>query len=544
MYSPRAQHNTLGHFFDYLAPNSPWKTRVPPWPPDAFALAASALHASGGYLKVVQNWPPASSKSKSNKAWGKMVREVGLEWQRTSLRGRAPSRVEQWWNAVVKARSTPLQDLRQNDAVCDALIQVCASADEASFGFGIPSEDPRRLTQLEWQANLQLLTSNYAQGASLCKEVSPMRARVLPKLHTPQNGLTIRSLSHHLALCDGDTHPRWWWIPLKSDHALNVLVIPWPKRMRPIDFRAIQMPHMRSKNYGYFEYRRDPLEGWSLTAFKSICKSAEREVGKIDGVVLPECALESKDLDILLKWMETEGLSFLVAGVGDKGVDGKKGSNSALFWARPYLGRGSRGSASEGPITVSYKQPKNNRWKLDSNQILQYGIGRKLDLMKNWWENIELHHRSLNFFAICPWLTISALVCEDLARLDDVSDVLRAVGPNLIIALLMDGPQLSSRWPARYATVLADDPGSSVLTVTSLGMAQLSRPPGKPPSRAVALWKDRYKGETIEIELPSDAEAVVLNLSRVPVEEVTADGRSDGGCAAYLTLTGTHPVKL
>jgi 5-methylcytosine-specific restriction enzyme A len=52
---------------------------------------------------------------------------------------------------------------------------------------------------------------------------------------------------------------------------------------------------------------------------------------------------------------------------------------------------------------------------------------------------------------------------------------MRSVGPNLVVALLMDGPQLTARWPARYASVLADDPGSSVLTLTSLGMCLRSR---------------------------------------------------------------------
>jgi hypothetical protein len=48
------------------------------------------------------------------------------------------------------------------------------------------------------------------------------------------------------------------------------------------------------------------------------------------------------------------------------------------------------------------------------------------------------------------------------------ADVMNAIGPNLVIALLMDGPQREHRWPGRYATVLADDPGSAVLTVTCL----------------------------------------------------------------------------
>jgi len=52
---------------------------------------------------------------------------------------------------------------------------------------------------------------------------------------------------------------------------------------------------------------------------------------------------------------------------------------------------------------------------------------------------------------------LTVLICEDLARLDPVNDLVRAVGPNLVMSLLMDGPQLTTRWPARYATVLADD---------------------------------------------------------------------------------------
>jgi hypothetical protein len=61
---------------------------------------------------------------------------------------------------------------------------------------------------------------------------------------------------------------------------------------------------------------------------------------------------------------------------------------------------------------------------------------------------------------------------EDLARPDPVGDLVRSVGPNLVIALLMDGPQLRARWSGRYAMSLADDPGSFVLSVTSLGTTE------------------------------------------------------------------------
>lgn len=176
---------------------------------------------------------------------------------------------------------------------------------------------------------------------------------------------------------------------------------------------------------------------------------------------------------------------------------------------------------------------------------MQYGLGSCLDVASNWWEHISITNRELYFVVLDNWLTICPLICEDLARQDPVGELVRAVGPNLVIALLMDAPQLASRWPARYATVRADDPGSSVLTLTSLGMAELSRPPaGSVASKAIALWKDARSGEAISIELPKDKQGAVLSLSRVFVKEYAADGRNDGGATGYPTLTGVHYVSF
>ena len=91
-------------------------------------------------------------------------------------------------------------------------------------------------------------------------------------------------------------------------------------------------------------------------------------------------------------------------------------------------------------------------------------------------------------------------------------------------------------------SVLADDPGSSVLTLSSLGMVLLSKPFNKPASRVVGLWKDYTSRGAIEIELPPQKNGVVLSLTRQVREEFTADGRGDGGSTAYLILTGMHPI--
>jgi len=138
------------------------------------------------------------------------------------------------------------------------------------------------------------------------------------------------------------------------------------------------------------------------------------------------------------------------------------------------------------------------------------------------------------------------LVCEDLARQDPAADLIRAVGPNLLIALLMDGPQLSGRWPAGYASVLAEDPGTSVLTLTSLGMAERSRPimpSGRAaPRRVIALWRDAIAGE-IQLALDPGDDACVLTLEHQLRTEYCADGRGDGGQTRYPVYAGYRSFK-
>src|SRR5207245_798393 len=116
----------------------------------------------------------------------------------------------------------------------------------------------------------------------------------------------------------------------------------------------------------------------------------------------------------------------------------------------------------------------------------------------DWWEHIDIAHREIFFYLLADGACVTALVCEDLARIDPVQPVVRSIGPNLLIALLMDGPQLERRWPGRYASVLAEDPGSAVLTFTSLGAVHRSDAPGARPSTEVGLWRD-HQGPATEL---------------------------------------------
>jgi hypothetical protein len=108
----------------------------------------------------------------------------------------------------------------------------------------------------------------------------------------------------------------------------------------------------------------------------------------------------------------------------------------------------------------------------------------------------------------------------------------------------MDGPQLRNRWPSRYASVLAEDPGSSVLTITSLGMSKRSRRREEETERddksgVIALWRDAVYGER-EIAIEPDHDACVLSLVCRKKRELTIDGRDDDEQAAFPVFAGVH----
>jgi len=169
-------------------------------------------------------------------------------------------------------------------------------------------------------------------------------------------------------------------------------------------------------------------------------------------------------------------------------------------------------------------------------------LGRTLDPDKKWWEDIDLSNREIAFGLVRDDIVVCALVCEDLARFDPVLPALNSVGPNLVLALLMDGPQLLARWPGRYATVLAEDPGSSVLTLTSLGMVKLARRPGEPECRVIGLWKDAHNAGAKELYLPAGCHGLLLSLKNQPTEQMTIDLRGDERTARALTLEEVWPV--
>ena len=517
---------TIGELLEFLCPGV-LGYEPPSWPPDVFALVMAVLQKSGAYTRVVTNWPPEGERS--SKAWVEEITAVANRWRKDSLVGKVPPEVSRWWSVIASNKNATLQDVAQNRPASDALLQLCAAADEAANGVGIPSGDGGAENEFEWRANEILLFNS-----TLCQRVHPSRVRVLPKLHTPQNGLTIRSLSHHLAfIAGGEIRPEWYTYSRSQGHCLNLLIVPWPEVVQPAQFSAARPKQGKLLNmpgqFGFFTYSPD-VKSRVTRRLSSLLSKGKALVGNIDGVVLPELALTEAEFERASSSIMPKGC-FLISGVSSPSLNPNSPGKNSLRLDLPVA----------PGIRSRIRQEKHHRWKLDKDQISQYGLGNSLDPQVSWWEHIRMEARTLAFISMRPWLTIAALICEDLARQDPMADLVRSVGPNLVLALLMDAPQTVARWPARYATVLADDPGSSVLTVTSAGMAKLSRPPNcelKP--RVVALWKDARTRTPIEIEMPEGASAVVLNLTEELVNEFTADGRDDDTASGYPVLSGMH----
>jgi hypothetical protein len=505
------------------------------WPPDIFAFATTLLQRSDAYCLVVSRWPPSGA---TPSGWANSITEIGKQWRAAAVDAAAPipPQVIGWWDTLSAAGALEVSEVRHRDVLAEACLQLVAAADEASAGTGVI--DPGRQDGYD-RKTLAILLQRPSGGCSLCQAIDPSRAIVLPKMHTPQNGVTIRSLSHNLTLCDsGEVQARWFIPPrgLESE-SLNLLLLPWPLEVLPRSFRRTEgrLANMNPETFGFFTVEGPDSESdkrlLGLQAeIKKLTLRAEHLVGRIDAIVFPELSLHPGDCKALAK---SRG-KIVIGGEGRAAELGTStpGENCAVV-AIPM----------ENSEPLVSRQPKHHRWQLDEQQIAQYGLGAQLDPGCAWWEYIPVGDRSLYFWALSPWLTFCVLICEDLARQEPIARVVRAVGPNLVIALLMDGPQLAARWSARYATVLADDPGSSVLTLTSYGMVQLTTNTGKPPSNVIGLWKDGEGSAPREITLEPGASGVVLCLSRRYINQWSADGRDDAKATGSLLLHGVHQVK-
>jgi hypothetical protein len=494
-------------YFDAFGPAPSWDELVR-WPPDVFALTNLVLDHTEGYRFAVA--PPPERRWPPGRDWNDRVRVAARAWSATSGgggRGELPSLVRRSWDTLTRDRLTSIGKVRSGEAweICEALLTLHSAADEACAAVATKG---RGASPLSFEGGAWRLLQ--AQGS--LSRLSPTRVRVVPKTHFSTRGITIRSLSRYLALCYESVEVRWRSVQPGASNGRRDIVLalfPWPLAVEAADFRSAApapLENMDRERFGFFEFAPErPLD-------TGLVDELLGRAGRVDAVVFPEGAVRPEEIADLERVLERHEASFLVAGA--------RQSPTVSAFGRNYLHFGVRGAAG----WERHEQDKHHRWCLDEDQIRRYHLTRSLDPRKLWWEAIDIRERTLEVVDVGGGVTVTPLVCEDLARLDEVADLVRRIGPSLVLAVLLDGPQLASRWSCRYASILADEPGSAVLTLTSYGMAALSRPPGMPRSRVVALWSSR-PGGTREIELAPRACAVLLTAAIEGKTLWTADGR-------------------
>lgn len=391
-------------------------------------------------------------------------------------------------------------------------------------------------------------------------------ANVLPKVRTPAVGCTLRSLSHHLALLPAAGIARGRWTPNYTrsprhagsmpDGVMNLLLVPMPYSIEARWFKpttvedatgsSAGLPGERQEpRFGYFDIDQSWLHGPArrekiVTFVQALIETTHLQSSAIHGIVFPELALDYETFSAVREHIRKQlpEADLLIGGVSSDRTS--RCGNFVAVASFQEKGGGER----------EYREAvreKHHRWKLERAQLKDYGLLGVLSPELAWWENIELHSRKVDFTVMRRESVFAAMICEDLARVDPCQQVIRAVGPNLVVALLMDAPQLAQRWPARYATVLAEDPGCAVLTLTSRALMTRQHRLGIHRSngddRVVGMWRDDRNEQPMALKCPYDAQAILLTIVEERVEDISLDGRSDKAAKAWR-YAGHAPIRV
>ena len=395
----------------------------------------------------------------------------------------------------------------------------------------------------------------------------PAILNVLPKVRTPSVGCTLRSISHHLALLPPSGVVRAGWTPNYKQRVdqpgtmphrlMNLVLVPLPYSLGARSFKKALVEDVSTADpasagrggtprFGYFDVHQDWLDGPDfvglLNFVTDVILAARAQSPEIHGLIFPELSLDFKSFQAVRDKMRDllPEAEILIGGVSSNEA-GRKGN----FVATSTFPAAAAPTASAG-VRETLRE-KHHRWKLDQTQLRDYGLLGALSPELAWWENISLQSRQVNFTVMRRDSVFAAMICEDLARVDPCQQVIRAIGPNLVVALLMDAPQIEARWPVRYATVLAEDPGCAALTLTSRGLMTLQHRLGTYRSngddRVIGLWRDDGGTRPVTLKCPYDSQAVLLTIVEQDVEDIALDGRVDRNAKAWRYV-GHVPVRI
>jgi hypothetical protein len=512
------------------------------WPPDVFALVNVVLARAEAFRFALsrQAWPPSGFGD-----WAREVEDAGRRWSAWAedRTGALPELVAAEWSVFRERLGMSLEQLAsgRDDRGWEALLTLHAVADEACAGLGVALDTFDADACVYRARGRELL----ARTGSLAR-IDSRYLRVLPKVRTPPTGRP--AFSRYASVQGPGIDVRWHKMParhrgtdLRSEYA-TMLMLPWPLQVRASDFRAVDgsVGRLAKDPFGFFEFA--PAERLDLDLLDRVLLAAREEAGSVDVVLLPESAVEKNELDDLETLLDAHGVVMLQAGVREPVQrSGPFPNNWLHIGVNPRLEKAGPLPSGDRQPWFHVRQNKHHPWSLDESQVDQYHVGGALHPHIRWWEAMDVPRRAIQIVEVAE-LVLVALVCEDLAQNDEIAQLIRSVGPTAVIVGLLDGPQLASRWSARYASVLADDPGSSVLTLSSFGMVERSRPEGRDASRVIALWKDPTTGVR-EIPLEPGAHGVLLTVSFDRATRYAADRRLPVDNSTFCYAVAVHQVS-
>ena len=317
------------------------------------------------------------------------------------------------------------------------------------------------------------------------------------------------------------------------------MLIPFPYTIAASAFRPRNDDIACGQRGGFFGLDQKWLERLTpatLVEFVvALAQEAVREVDRIHAVVFPELALDESFYQALVEQLPAalKGLEFLVAGVSNLGERIGNFVNVTVFQAQggeaSATGLGFTLDAREAPSLAARSRPDHRLRPAGHAEPVAVLVGGHRPPLS----------RRVDFAVIRSGSVISALICEDLARVDPCQELIRSVGPSIIFALLMDAPQIKERWPARHATILAEDPGSAVLTMTSKGDDEPGRTGSASTLRRATRTASSRCGATIRSRRPrrsSAARGSTACCSPCPaahVLEESLDGRQTSAAISW-----------
>ncbi len=312
------QGQTVRQLWEWLA-GGPVTDSLLDWAPDIGALTGVAIERSHAFRFVVsppeaEDWPPPE-----HQPFDDVVIDAAAAWRdlMDAGAGGAPELVRSLWADVQAHLDTPIATLALGEPwpLCRAVLMLHAIADEAAIGRSAGSMrtgargDPPGAGARAAGAHRVVGPAARPTGSRICPRSVP-RPSASPTGRCPgtaaRRPIRSRSTWHRAPLRKPGADPT-------ARHA-NILLLPWPLRIRETDFVPVPGSIHRPERepFGFFSY--EPSEPVDLDLLDRLLETAQDEVDRVDVVIMPEGRLAESEIEAFEEVLARRHVRILVTG--------------------------------------------------------------------------------------------------------------------------------------------------------------------------------------------------------------------------------------